>query len=146
MQSWQVTTSDGHQHLPYGESPQGSLVYTADGTVAVHMMVPDRQPLDLDSRLIARCRRIGTGTQADDPDDPELSEAKRRLFASAITFQAYSGSYVVEGDTVTHKVRLALWPEWVGTDLVRTFSFDGDELILSADNPGMRHELRWRRA
>ena len=137
---------NGEQRKPFGDTPQGTIIYTADGYVSVNMMVPDRQPLAMDSRMIARCRRIGAGTEEDAPADVELTEAKWRIFASSITYQAYAGTYSLVEDTVTHKVELALWPEWVGTDLVRTFKFDGEDLRLTADNQGFLHELLWRRA
>ena len=34
---------------------------------------------------------------------------------------AYCGSFHVEGDSVIHRIENSLFPEWIGTDLMRTF-------------------------
>ena len=58
-----------------------------------------------------------------------LTDVERvRLFKSIIS--AYSGSYVVEGDTVTHTVELSWNEAWTGTQQVRRFKVNGDELVI----------------
>ena len=59
----------------------------------------------------------------------------------------YSGPYRIVGDTVIHHVETSLYPDWVSTDLVRTYKFAGDQLILRAeDTPGVVHEVVWVKA
>ena len=55
-------------------------------------------------------------------------EERVRLFSSIIS--AYSGSYVVEGDTVIHSVDLSWNESWTGTRQVRKFRVTGDELVI----------------
>ncbi len=74
-------------------------------------------------------------------DEPETPN--RRYFA-------YFGTYeidVVKG-TVTHHVEASVTASWVGTDLVRAYSFDGDQLRLSLPNGSgdTTNTLTWIRA
>ena len=55
-------------------------------------------------------------------------EERVRLFKSIIS--AYSGSYVVEGDTVIHSVELSWNEAWTGTKQVRKFKVTDDELVI----------------
>jgi Tfp pilus assembly protein PilV len=50
------------------------------------------------------------------------------LFKSIIS--AYSGTYVVEGDTVIHDVNLSWNEAWTGTRQMRLFKVTGDELVI----------------
>ena len=77
---------------------------------------------------------------------------------------AYSGTFVVDEDagTVAHGVVISLRPDWVGTEQLRTVTFDGDELVLAiavprpsgappagaptAERPLVTTRIRWRRA
>ena len=63
------------------------------------------------------------------PAGEVLTDLERvRLFKSIIS--AYSGSYVVEGDTVIHSVELSWNESWTGTKQVRKFRVTGDELVI----------------
>lgn len=72
------------------------------------------------------------------------------LFASLM---AYSGRCAVEGERFVTNVDVAWHPSWVGTEQVRFYELDGDELrIVTAEQthpsfPGRlgRAILRWRR-
>jgi hypothetical protein len=55
-------------------------------------------------------------------------EERVRLFNSIVS--AYSGTYTVEGNKVTHAVELSWNEAWTGTEQVRYFSVDGDELTI----------------
>ena len=48
-------------------------------------------------------------------------------------FIAYFGTYTVDATKgiVTHHVRAASYPNWVGGDQVRYYKFDGTRLVLS---------------
>jgi Lipocalin-like domain len=50
------------------------------------------------------------------------------LFKSIIS--AYSGTYVVEGDTVIHDVNLSWNEAWTGTKQMRLFKVTGDALVI----------------
>jgi hypothetical protein len=60
---------------------------------------------------------------------------------------AYSGTWEMLGsDEVVHRVSLATVASFVGTDLVRSVSWDGDDLVLTTPpRGGWVNALRWRR-
>ena len=63
------------------------------------------------------------------PASEVLTDEERvRLFKSIIS--AYSGTYVVEGDTVIHDVNLSWNEAWTGTKQMRLFKVTGDELVI----------------
>lgn len=108
-------TSEG----PLGPTPEGLLIYGADGHVAVSMMrAPD-----------------GPGPSwADVPDGGE-------------TFMGYAGRWRLDGDKVVHDVQVSAHPRQVGTEQVRDVVLLDDELVLYGtrlDGAG-RRMLRWRR-
>ena len=56
---------------------------------------------------------------------------------------AYSGTWELRGREVVHHVSLATRGSFVGRELVRTVSWDGDDLVLTTPPPV--NVLRWRR-
>ena len=58
---------------------------------------------------------------------------------------AYSATWEVRGPEVVHHVTAALVREWIGTDLPRTYAFDGDGLTLTAHEPDRSFVLVWQR-
>lgn len=60
---------------------------------------------------------------------------------------SYTGSWELRGDEVVHHVELATYPDWPGTDLVRTVEWhDGDLVLTTPPRKGWVSRLRWRRA
>ncbi len=114
---------------PFGNNPAGSITYTCDGKVSV---------------LISHgARKLLTGDRIASPI-VERAEA----FA---TFFAYAGTYSVRGNRITHHVQISSVPNWVNTDLVRTFEVSGNTLTLTT--PPMTiggvvqtTVLKWKRA
>lgn len=92
--------ADGEARDIFGEAPVGMLVYDALGNMAVQIMRPDRS-----------------------------SKGSRSVIGGYV---AYFGAFEIDAEagTVTHHVHGNLLPEWVGTDQVRFYQFDGDRLIL----------------
>jgi Lipocalin-like domain len=86
------------------------------------------------------------------PAGEVLTDAESaRLFRSIIS--AYSGTYVVEGDTVIHDVNLSWNEAWTGTRQVRKFHVVGDELVIETtprtagtDTRQFINTLTWERA
>lgn len=114
--SYEVRRSDGTATYPWGQHPQGRLIYTADGHVSVAMMAEGR------SRFDARELKLGS------------VEEKA---AAADSYISYTGRYEVRGNKVVHHVEVSLFPNWVGADQQRNYSFDGERLMLSTDpHPG----------
>ena len=113
LRTWVSIGDDGSETLPMGERPDGLLSYTADGTM-IGIMSPDDRP------------RFST----DDVTGGTIDE-QAAAFATCI---AYGGSYELDGDTVTHRVEMSLFPNWIGTTQRRRWELDerGSRLILTS--------------
>ncbi|MDQ2742013.1 MAG: lipocalin-like domain-containing protein [Chloroflexota bacterium] len=123
------TDSAGRLSYPYGHDPQGYLIYTSDGFVAVNFMSANRR------RFVS-----------DDPLGGSIEERR----AGKKTYQSYCGTFEVGGDCVIHHVEVSLFPNWVGSKQERFYRFSGNQLTLST-HPlllrGAEHraELVWER-
>ncbi|MCZ7645403.1 MAG: lipocalin-like domain-containing protein [Planctomycetota bacterium] len=106
--------NDGKVVHPVGPRAAGQLLYDGRGHMNGQMMGLDRPAFASGNRL--------RGTDAE----------VRAAFEGYI---AYWGRYSIDAaaGTVTHHVEGSLSPEWVGTDQVRHFAFDGDRLTLRTD-------------
>jgi hypothetical protein len=67
------------------------------------------------------------------------------------TFFAYAGTYSVRGNRITHHVQISSVPNWVNTDLIRTFKASGNTLTLTTPPMTIRGVvqttvLNWKRA
>ncbi|UCG30722.1 MAG: lipocalin-like domain-containing protein [candidate division WOR-3 bacterium] len=113
FKSMVLRSDNGKMVYPYGENLFGILIYTPGGYMSALLMDPERQPFASDD--------LKTGT-AD-----EIKQAYER-------FDAYCGTYTVdeEKSIVTHHVKGAKFPNWVGTDQVRHCDLKGDRLYISA--------------
>lgn len=107
--SFENHDGDGRVRLPYGPDPVGYILYTADGRMSATIMRGERTPI------------------AGEPRRGEGSAQKARAFEE---YLSYAGRYTFLGDRVIHHVEVALWPSWVGADLLRLATFDGARLIL----------------
>jgi Lipocalin-like domain len=59
---------------------------------------------------------------------------------------SYCGSWELGEGEVVHHVELSSAPSFVGTDLVRSVSWEGDDLVLTTPpRDGWVNVLRWRR-
>jgi len=111
--SYEVSRADGKVTYPWGDSPQGRLMYSEDGYVSVAMMGSDR------TRFAARELKLGT---------------PQEKVAAVDSYISYAGRYeVVGGNKVVHRVEVSLFPNWVGKDQVRSFQFDGNRLMLATE-------------
>ena len=130
LESWTIGYSDRDEFsYPYGEDPQGVLIYGTDGwmSVCVARRERDRLPQDVSFRKL--------------PDS-----LKAEAFSS---YFHYAGRYrVVEGDVV-HYVSQSLNPNFPGTEQLRHAQLDGQTLVLSGkDQVGgvtRFHSLVWHK-
>jgi hypothetical protein len=134
---WEISYGDGRPAtLPYGESPDGLILYSTDGWMNACIARAGRPRLSSDSVRSA----------------PEAE----RLAAFESFFQ-YAGRYEIRGEPgaqqVVHSVTQSLNPNFVGTRQVRDMHFDAQgRLTLSASDtlPGStvarHHRLLWKRA
>lgn len=112
LESWTIGYSDRDDYTyPYGEDPQGLLLYTADGWMSASICRKDRALLPQDVSF----RKL--------PD-----EVRAAAFAS---YFHYAGRYrVVEGDVI-HYVTQSLNPNFPGSEQLRHAELDGQTLVLS---------------
>lgn len=125
--SWRAVSPAGLISHPYGEQPLGQIIYQPEGRMSACLMRRQR------TRFVSENRLEATPAERD---------------AAYRDFLSYFGSFTVQeaDSTVTHNVEGATFPNWSGTDLVRTFRFADGTLTLSlvrAD--GTVHELVWAR-
>jgi hypothetical protein len=115
--SWRLVSfetrpeSGGEVFYPLGPDAQGQLMYDNAGNMSVHLMKADR-PLFASGDM-----RRGT--------DEEVRAAFEGLIA-------YFGIYAIDAakGIVTHHLRGATFPNWVGTDQSRYFKFEDGRLSL----------------
>jgi hypothetical protein len=112
--SMEASSPEGQIIYPYRENIFGRLVYTADGFMSVLLMNPNRP-------------RFGS-------DDP-MAGTTDEIEAAFRGFDAYCGTYTRDKEqaTVTHHIQASKFPNWIGTDQVRSFELRDGRLILKAD-------------
>jgi Lipocalin-like domain len=100
-------TATGERQNEFGEKPSGYISYQPDGRMFA-VLVGDNRP-----------KPAGTV-----PTDEE----KAKLFGTLI---AYSGTYTLDGDKVTHKIDVSWNQSWTGGDQVRFFKVEGNVLTIT---------------
>jgi hypothetical protein len=123
--TWKLVSIESTQAVPYGAHPVGIISYDATGNMAVQIM-PDRER-----------------PKWKPGESPTPEQAKETLTG----YVAYFGTYTLdeEARTVSHHRKGSLTAAGVGVDLVRTYEFKGDRLILTPVDTPTTH-LTWERA
>jgi hypothetical protein len=129
--SYQARDSEGRVQYPLGENVSGLLVYDGGGNISAHVM--------RNGRSFFSAKDPARGTDAE-------------LRAAFEDYGSYFGTYTIDDArrTVTHHVRGAWYPNWIGHDQVRHFRFDGNRLLLSTpplvwDGQSFEYILTWER-
>ncbi len=134
--TWSLISSefrraDGQISYPFGKDAIGLLMYDASGNVSAQLLRPDRPAFASGDAY--------RGT----PE--EVKAAFEGLLC-------YFGTYSVDEEkgTVTHHLKGAYLPNWVGTDQVRNFEVSGDHLTIStppilAQGTTIVSVLSWKR-
>src|SRR5262249_28603397 len=129
--SYEARDSKGEPHHPLGEHVSGLLIYDSSGNMSAHVMRTDR-PL-----FAANDAARGTDSEV------------RAAFEG---HDSYFGAYTIDQarQTVTHHVRGASYPNWIGSDQLRHFKFEGSRLLLSTpsivfDGQSLDYTLIWER-
>jgi hypothetical protein len=125
--SYERRTAAGELTYPMGPNPVGRLAYDPMGRMSAQLMRPDRP------NFHAAVAIEGS------------PEEKIAAFGGYI---AYYGTYSVNpaDRTVVHHVEASLFPNWIGSDLRRSYEFSGSQLILHAKGQGTDNKLVWERA
>ncbi len=101
-------TSSGHAVLPFGEAPEGLIVFTKGG----HMMA------------------LGVEAGRMPPSSSEVTDNERSaLFRSMF---AYGGEYCIDEGAAVTKVQISWNETWTGTKQIRFAEVVGNELHLKS--------------
>ena len=110
LKSFELRSTGGQVSYPFGEDAKGYLIYTQDGYISVAFMRANRPHFN-----------------SADPVAGSLEEKA----GAADSYYGYCGRYELEGDSVIHHIEVSFFPNWCGTDQVRLYRFDDDQLTLS---------------
>ena len=130
LESWTIGYSDRDDFsYPFGESPQGLLMYSNDGWMNATICRSERSQL---------------------PQDVGFRKLPDALKAEAfVSYFQYAGRYRVVENDVIHYVTMALNPNFPGSEQLRHAELDGHTLVLSGkDEVGevaRFHSLVWHR-
>lgn len=130
--SCETRDSNGQVQYPFGEQPGGQLLYDGAGNMSAQLGKTNRP------RFAARDPALGTDAEVRDAFDGYI---------------AYFGTYSVDESAraVTHHVVGASFPNWVGIDLVRHYTFDDNGRLRLATPPievggrSLEYVLLWER-
>ena len=130
LESWTIGYSDRDTFsYPFGEDPQGLLIYSAEGWMSASIARHERAPFPETENF----RKL-----ADD--------LKAQAFSS---YFHYAGRYRVANGDVTHYVSQSLNPNFPGTEQLRHAELDGHTLVLSGKelvgDVTRFHSLVWHR-
>jgi hypothetical protein len=116
-------TDDGEVGRPFGDPPQGIIVYTTERYMTAVLMRRDRP-------FFAAGDILG-GTASERAD-------------AFLTANAFAGRWELQGAEVVHHLEVCTFPNWVGTEQRRRFEVTASELSLYP--PSMLMEGRLRHA
>lgn len=124
------TLRDGQTQYHFGRNPVGRIEYDKAGRMFALLMRP--------------------GRQSSAPSGMELETAPEDELRNVVTgFVAYFGTFDVDEAThsVIHHIQASLVPSWVGTNLKRTYHFEGESLVLTRLSPdgSSSDRLVWHR-
>ena len=129
--SYEARASSGEARYPLGQHVIGQLFYDVDGNMSAHVTRIDRPTF-----------------ASNDPG----SGADAEVRAAFEGYVSYFGTYTVDptAHTVTHHVRGASYPNWVGHDQIRYYRIDGPHLVLSTPSildrgEALEYILTWER-
>jgi Lipocalin-like domain len=137
--AWQLVSCDeidvksGEVYRPFGDTPEGLILYTHDGYMSAQLSASGRRKFD----------------------SADMYQGKPEEYMNAgLTYLAYSGPYYVDEAMriIEHEMFVSLFPNWRGQRQVRIVKLDHNELTLSTDQPFMFNgslkvaTITWRRA
>ena len=108
--SLELRSEEGEVSYPLGQDAVGYIMYNEQGYMAVALMAVNRPKW-------AAGDMLGGSTE--------------EMVAAVTGYSTYCGRYEIQGEQVIHHIELSLYPNWIGVDQARIFSFDGDRLSLS---------------
>lgn len=125
--SFEEVLPSGEVLKPFGDTPLGSLIYQGDGHMSAQISVGSPAKFASDDPQEAR--------------DEEACAAWRAYFGYWGSFEVYADKRVI-----VHRVQGSSFSNWIGTEQVRHFRFDGaNRLILETQSSSGRYTLVWQR-
>ncbi len=106
-----IDSESGASAEVMGKHPEGRLTYTDDGYMHALMMPEGRA-------------KFPSG---------DVFGTDEELRAAANHFVAYCGRFEIKDDAILHHPDLSFFPNWVGKDMVRKATFDGNRLTLTSE-------------
>ena len=124
--------SDGRISYPYGDKPEGQLIYDGHGNFSGQIAGSGRPAFETGNLLKGTPEEIKTAFEG---------------------YIAYYGTYEVDESKgqVTHHVQSALFPNWIGDVQTRNFEYEGKKLRLNTQpikgsRADLTNTLLWERA
>ena len=125
--SFEHVLPSGEVLRPFGDSPLGSILYQADGRMSAQVSVGSPARFASEDPLRASAE--------------EAANAWRTYFGYWGTFKVYA-----EKRVVVHRVEGSSFSNWIGTEQVRHFRFDGaNRLILETQSAAGHSTVIWQR-
>lgn len=124
LESCEGRSAGGQMFAPYGERPQGKLIYTAQGHISV---------------ILANSTRRHFASE-------DISKAaSEEVVAAFESFDAYSGRWTFDeaAAIVTHRIEAGRIPNWVGREHRRWVHMHEELLTLTTDEFSMGGDS-WR--
>lgn len=118
---------------PFGEHPEGFIIYSADGYMSAQLSMPNRAS-------------FSSG------DWFEATDAEYR--AQGRSYISYSGTFNLDeaSGELTHTIAVSMFPNWIGQVQPRTVKLAGETLELGnfsqyrSKGRTVNARIRWRKA
>jgi hypothetical protein len=129
----EIDVKTGEVYRPYGDTPQGLILYTPDGYMSAQLSASSRPKFE----------------------SGDMYQGKPEEYVNAgLIYLAYSGPFHIDEAkrTIEHEMFVSLFPHWQGQRQVRILALDDNELKLSSDKPYLFNgslkaaTITWRRA
>jgi hypothetical protein len=133
-------SADDRLSKPFADHPIGYISYMPDGFMHAILMKSERDTINMpveELREAARNKKLLMSWK--------YIKAGIRYVKAMTSFVSYCGTYEIRGNTVVHRVKAAMVPDWIGTDLKRDFVFSENKLTLTAHDAGNVMDLVWER-
>ncbi len=105
--SYEARFEDGRVEYPMGKDAVGRIIYTTEGYMSGHLM---------------RKREEG---------EFDINNVQSEVLNKITDHVSYTGRFEVRENTVVHFADISVFPNWVFSEQVRFFEFEGDKLKLS---------------
>lgn len=121
---------DGKRTQPYGENPQGILMFDANGNYSLQILRAER------AKFVSGDKTKGTA-----------DENKSLILGS----NSHFGKYLIDAanNTITFQIEHAFFPNWEGTQQKRTFTLTDKEfkytVPTTTNGAGVSGEVVWKR-